>query len=167
MYAGGYAAAGSGYAAAGSVQGTVPGQNDLAMWFQAVDQDRSGRITSEELRMALVNGNNTNFSSEACRMLVKMFDTAGSGTVDFPQFQQLFQFVNQWKMSFQAYDRDRSGSIDAQELQQAFGQMGYRFSEATISAIISKYDTTGAKQRVPFDGFIIACVHIHKLTGLS
>ena len=35
-------------------------------WFQAVDQDRSGHINALELQRALVNGNMSQFSEEAC-----------------------------------------------------------------------------------------------------
>ncbi len=42
----------------------------IAQWFNAVDQDRSGQITADELKKALVNGNWSNFSEEACRMMI-------------------------------------------------------------------------------------------------
>jgi len=42
----------------------------VQQWFNAVDQDRSGQITAGELSKALVNGNWSNFSEEACRMMI-------------------------------------------------------------------------------------------------
>ena len=42
----------------------------MQQWFNAVDQDRSGQITAAELSKALVNGNWSNFSEEACRMMI-------------------------------------------------------------------------------------------------
>ena len=39
-------------------------------WFNAVDQDRSGQISAQELQKALVNGNWSNFSEEACRLMI-------------------------------------------------------------------------------------------------
>ncbi len=55
--------------------GGYPGQQpqvdpNVSQWFNAVDQDRSGTITAAELQKALVNGNWTNFSEEACRMMI-------------------------------------------------------------------------------------------------
>ena len=50
----------------------APGQVDpnIAGWFHAVDQDKSGQITAPELQKALVNGNWSHFSEEACRMMI-------------------------------------------------------------------------------------------------
>ena len=42
----------------------------VQQWFNAVDSDRSGQIEAKELQKALVNGNWSNFSEEACRMMI-------------------------------------------------------------------------------------------------
>ena len=56
-------------------QGGYPGAQpavapQIQQWFNAVDQDRSGQITAQELQKALVNGNWSNFSEEACRLMI-------------------------------------------------------------------------------------------------
>ena len=43
---------------------------NVASWFRAVDQDNSGQITAAELKRALVNGNWSNFSEEACKLMI-------------------------------------------------------------------------------------------------
>ena len=43
---------------------------NVAQWFNAVDQDKSGQITAPELAKALVNGNWSHFSEEACWMMI-------------------------------------------------------------------------------------------------
>lgn len=43
---------------------------NVASWFRAVDQDNSGQITASELKRALVNGNWSNFSEEACKLMI-------------------------------------------------------------------------------------------------
>ena len=47
-----------------------------------------------------------------------MFDKNASGTIDLNEFQQLFNYINQWKGVFQSFDKDRSGKIEQQELMQ-------------------------------------------------
>lgn len=43
--------------------------------FQAVDQDHSGKISANELQLALLNGNFSPFNPETCRLMIGMFDT--------------------------------------------------------------------------------------------
>lgn len=47
-----------------------------------------------------------------------MFDTQKSGSVDIHQFAKLFEYINQWLNIFRTYDRNGSGQIDDQELNQ-------------------------------------------------
>ena len=55
--------------------GGAPGGIDpqVAQWFQTVDVDRSGRITSKELQQALVNANWQQFNPETCRLMIGSF----------------------------------------------------------------------------------------------
>merc|ERR1711963_535350 len=104
-------------------QGGYPGAQpavapQIQQWFNAVDQDRSGQITAQELQKALVNGNWSNFSEEACRLMIDIYDNDRTGTIDIREFQQLFQSINQWKGTFEGFDRDRSGKIEQNELEQ-------------------------------------------------
>lgn len=131
-------------------------------WFQAVDTDRSGKISASELRAALSNGNWTMFSMEVCKLMIGMFDRDLSGTIDIGEFQQLYTYINKWVGIFRTYDRDQSGSIEHQELIQAFQQMGYRLSPDFIHFVISKYNPTSRK--LTLDAFIESCVRIQRLT---
>ena len=45
-----------------------------------------------------------------------MFDTNHSGQIDLNEFQALWNYIFQWKGVFDGFDRDRSGAIDANEL---------------------------------------------------
>lgn len=47
-----------------------------------------------------------------------MFDTQNTGAVDIHQFEKLFAYVNQWLNVFKTYDRNGSGLVDDQELNQ-------------------------------------------------
>jgi len=159
--------AGGGYG--GAPQGQAPGypsggpavDAQVQQWFNAVDQDRSGRIDAKELQRALVNGNWSHFSEEACRMMIDMFDRTRSGQINVQDFANLFSYINQWKGLFESIDRDRSGYIEQAELTQAFQQMGYRFSPTFVQNLLAKYDR---QRRLTLDNFIVACVNIKRLT---
>lgn len=47
-----------------------------------------------------------------------MFDTSNGGSVDIHQFNKMFEYINQWLNIFKTYDRNTSGLIDDQELNQ-------------------------------------------------
>jgi len=146
--------------------GYPPGQAavnpQVQQWFNAVDTDRSGQIDFKELQRALVNGNWSNFSEEACRMMVDMFDRDRTGQINLQEFSSLFNYINQWKSLFESIDKDRSGFIEHSELTQAFNQMGYRFTPTFIQNVLAKYDSR--TRRLTLDNFIVVCVNIKRLT---
>jgi len=143
--------------------GAPPGVDpNIASWFRAVDSDNSGQISAEELKRALVNGNWSHFSEEACRMMIDMYDANNSGSIDLNEFNALFDCINKWKGVFESYDQDRSGRIEEAELTRAFQQMGYRFSPTFVQNILAKYDSK--TRRMTLDNFIVCCVQIKRLT---
>ncbi|XP_034252980.1 uncharacterized protein LOC117652290 isoform X2 [Thrips palmi] len=146
----------------------------VQQWFNAVDRDRSGKISAKELQAALVNGQGKNFSDQACNLMIGMFDVDESGmfdkdksgTIDINEFQQLYNYVNQWLGTFRSYDRDQSGHIEEPELAQAFQQMGFRFTPEFIKFLITKSDMQD-HAKISVDQFIVLCVQIQRFTDNS
>jgi len=161
---GGYpgAPAQAGYSAPGGYAQQPQVDPSVAQWFSAVDTDRSGQISATELQRALVNGNWSHFSEEACRMMIEMFDRRRAGTINITEFSELFKYINQWKATFEGIDKDRSGYIEFNELTQAFQQMGYRFTPTFVQNLLAKYDSR--TRRLTLDNFIVTCVQIKRLT---
>ena len=135
---------------------------NTANWFNAVDADRSGEITAKEIQKALVNVDCSEFSDEACRMMIDLFGKRNPGAVNINEFSNLFQFINQWKATFERFDSNKNGFIEFNELVQAFQQMGYRFTPMFVQNLIAKYDSR--TKRLTLDDFIIVSVHIQSLT---
>lgn len=130
---GGYpgGAPGGGYPPAGGAGGYPPApapqvDPNVAQWFRAVDQDNSGHIDAKELGQALANGDMSMFSEEACRMMINMFDTNMTGTIDINEFGKLFEYINQWKGMFENFDRSKQGTLGQDDLSAALQSMGYR-----------------------------------------
>lgn len=48
--------------------------------------------------------------------MAEMFDREKKGTINIHEFGALFGYINQWKGTFEGYDRDRSGYIEQNEL---------------------------------------------------
>jgi len=131
-------------------------------WFNAVDTDRSGQIDALELQQALVNGNMSKFSEEACRMMIDMFDMDKTGQINSGEFGSLFSFINQWKGMFEGLDQSRVGTLGMEEFTRAIEQMGYRFSPTFVGNLLNKYSPR--EKRITLDNFIVASVQIKRLT---
>jgi EF hand len=73
----GYPGAGGGHPGApGGYPGGHPGVSpEIQGWFNAVDVDKSGKISAKELQAALVNGQGKSFSDTACSLMIGMFFT--------------------------------------------------------------------------------------------
>lgn len=114
-----------------------------------------------------------------------MFDPQNTGQLDIHQFSKLFEYINQWLNIFKTYDRNGSGQIDDQELNQgkyiakfctnefqlirkcffviflAFSQMGFNFSPNFTKNLTNK---SHDHKEVSVDEFIVLCVTIQRLT---
>ncbi|GAA6010158.1 hypothetical protein JCM11491_005368 [Sporobolomyces phaffii] len=170
-----------GYPPPGS-QGGPSGEPPLRAWFDAVDLDRSGYITQVELKQALVNGDWQPFDDETVRMLLRIFDVDGSGTIGFSEFQGLWNYIKEWQSVFRQFDRDRSGTIEPQELANALSTFGYNLSPQIIQLLQQKYNPSTAVHKpnqgytsnyarppadprgITFDRFVRCCVTVRQLS---
>jgi Ca2+-binding EF-hand superfamily protein len=137
--------------------------SELWGWFQSVDADHSGKISAAELQQALVNGNWTHFNPETCRLLIGMFDSNRDGTIDVYEFSALWKYIQDWRQCFDRFDKDKSGTIDASELQQALSSFGFRLSLEFCSLCTRVFDR-GDSRSMKFDDFIQCCVMLRSLT---
>ncbi|KAH6941472.1 hypothetical protein HPB50_018740 [Hyalomma asiaticum] len=136
----------------------------LRQIFYKVDKDRSGRVDAVELQQCLSNGTWKPFNPETVRMMMKMFDRSGTGTVSFDEFVSLWNYINDWLRCFQDFDKDRSGSIDRNELRDALRSFGYRLSDEAVGLLLMKYDRE-RKGSINFDDYILCCITLQTFTN--
>jgi len=150
--------------------GPPPGADpQLWQWFSAVASDRSGSISLTELQTALINGNWTSFDLDTVKMLMGIFDTDRSGTINYTEFAGLWKYISDWQNVFRHFDRDRSGSIEGRELAEALRSFGYNLSPPLLTLIEHKYASAlstgyGPPPGITFDRFVRACVVVKTLT---
>nr|XP_056703083.1 peflin isoform X2 [Euleptes europaea] len=161
-----YGAPQPGHYGAGGPGGGVPSGVDpeAFSWFQSVDCDHSGYISTKELRQALVNSNWSAFNDETCLMMMNMFDKTKSGRIDLYGFSALWRFIQQWRNLFQQYDRDQSGCINCNELHQALSQMGYNLSPQFSQLLLSRYSQKATGPGIHLDRFIQICTLLQSMT---
>ncbi|XP_077979531.1 sorcin-like isoform X2 [Glandiceps talaboti] len=160
----GYGGGQPGYGGYGGGPPAPPGVDpQLWSWFKVVDVDGNGKITADELRQVLLNGNWSPFNSETCRLMIGMFDRNQDGTIDINEFAALWKYIQDWKQCFDKFDQDRSGNIDAGELNNAFKTFGYNLSMDFCRLVVARFDRK-SMNTINFDDFIQCCVMLRSLT---
>ncbi|XP_076136796.1 sorcin [Alosa pseudoharengus] len=148
--------------------GGFPGQQQdpLYGYFTAV-AGQDGQISAEELQQCLTQANFSGgykpFNLETCRLMISMLDRDMSCTMGFNEFKELWMVLNGWKQHFTSIDRDQSGTVDSQEMNQAVTSMGYRLSPQAMNSIVKRYSSHG---KITFDDYVACCVRLRSLTDL-
>ena len=116
----------------------APGGQTKA-WFDAVDQDHSGKISDKELVAALSNAGMA-FSRETASRMIRMFDRQGDGQINFQEFTQLHQFITSMTNAFRQRDRSGDGLLEGNEVRAALRDSGYMIAEPTFQLMMRKFD---------------------------
>ncbi|XP_039593344.1 sorcin isoform X1 [Polypterus senegalus] len=141
-----------------------PQQDPLFGFFSSV-AGQDGQIDAEELQKCLTQANFTGtskpFNLETCRLMISMLDRDMTGTMGFNEFKELCNVINAWRGNFMSMDKDRSGTVDAQEMQQAITLMGFRLSPQAMNIIVKRYSLNG---KIGFDDYMACCIRLRTLT---
>eukprot|EP01059_Diplonema_ambulator_P030344 TRINITY_DN515_c1_g1_i1.p1 TRINITY_DN515_c1_g1~~TRINITY_DN515_c1_g1_i1.p1 ORF type:complete len:177 (+),score=33.10 TRINITY_DN515_c1_g1_i1:57-587(+) len=114
-------------------------QQQLINWFNYVDKDRSGAVDVKELQQALMQAG-LRFSLMSCNMLLRLFDSTQTGTVNFQEFSNLYGWIQQKQMSYMQFDTDRNGYLDLREIHQALFHAGYNLDQYAFYSAVRAYD---------------------------
>lgn len=125
----------------------------------------SGHLTEKELRAALVNGDWSSFDQHTVKMMIRMFDTDRSGTINFEEFCGLWGFLAAWRSLFDRFDADRSGNISLDEYTNALVAFGYRLSGQFVETLFRTYDKRG-EGAISFDLFVQSCISLKRMTDV-
>ena len=127
--------------------------------FDIFDVDGGGTITAEELGevMKSLGQKPTRAQLEA---MVREIDADGDGAIDFPEFlTMMLRKMNEGDPErelrdvFTVFDKDKSGTISADELKSVMKVIGEKLTEQEIEDAIRLADTTGDGE-VDYDEFI-------------
>jgi len=132
----------------------------LQNWFEAVNQDKSGKITAEQLGSALSAGGET-FNSQTVQNMIQMFDRNSQGTIDFLEFTYLFAYIKAMRQSFESYTGMKpNGLLDKTGVDRALTDARYRFANnRSLLILCSKFDKKN-KGMISFENFLEIGVYL-------
>jgi Ca2+-binding EF-hand superfamily protein len=71
--------------------------------------------------------------------MISMLDVDKNGTLDFEEFKVLLSTITSWKRMFTKYDKDRSGTLERNEITQAIRGLGYDLSLGNINILFNRF----------------------------
>ncbi|KAE8691663.1 Calcium-dependent protein kinase 17 [Hibiscus syriacus] len=129
----------------------------LKEMFKGMDTDNSGTITLEELRQGLAK-QGTKLSEYEVKQLMEAADADGNGTIDYDEFITATMHMNRMDReehlyhAFQHFDKDNSGFITTEELEQALREYGMHDGR-DLKEILTDVDTDN-DGRIDYDEFV-------------
>ncbi|KAF7815613.1 calcium-dependent protein kinase 17-like [Senna tora] len=129
----------------------------LKEMFRSMDTDNSGTITIEELRHGLTKPG-TKLSEQEVEQLMEAADADGNGLIDYDEFITATMHLNRMNKeehlyaAFQYFDKDNSGFITKEELEQALREFNMNDGR-DINEVISEIDADN-DGRIDYEEFV-------------
>ncbi|GKV26279.1 hypothetical protein SLEP1_g35612 [Rubroshorea leprosula] len=129
----------------------------LKEMFKGIDTDNSGTITLEELKQGLAK-QGTKLTEYEVKQLMEAADADGNGTIDYDEFITATMHLNRMDKedhlytAFQHFDKDNSGYITNEELEQALREYGL-LDGKELKEILSEVDSDN-DGRINYDEFV-------------
>jgi len=135
----------------------------ITSWYYSVDADRSGTLDINEIGRALQQAQ-LNYSYPTLQKIMLIFDLDKSGNINPNEFVCMYQYLCTVKTSFEAYDRDRSGTLNWLELSGALGMLQLNLSPQAINTLITKFDAQRTGQ-INLEGYTNLCLLLASLNS--
>ncbi|XP_061566510.1 calpain-1 catalytic subunit [Cololabis saira] len=101
------------------------------------------------------------FTKEACRSMVNLMDTDGSGKLGLTEFHVLWEKVKRYLTIFRQFDLDKSGTMSSYEMRMALESAGFKLTNHLFQLIILRY--TEEDMAVDFDNFVTCLVRLETM----
>uniref|UniRef100_A0A3P8UI59 Calpain-1 catalytic subunit n=1 Tax=Cynoglossus semilaevis TaxID=244447 RepID=A0A3P8UI59_CYNSE len=101
------------------------------------------------------------FTKEACRSMINLMDTDGSGKLGLTEFHVLWEKIKRYLTIFRQFDLDKSGTMSSYEMRMALESAGFKLTNHLFQLIILRY--TEADMAVDFDNFVTCLVRLETM----
>ncbi|ESN90011.1 hypothetical protein HELRODRAFT_91150, partial [Helobdella robusta] len=126
--------------------------------FALFDKDGDGSITASELKTVLKSLGH-NVSDDECKKMIKKVDRDGNGLIDMNEFMEMMgsrleapiEKSTEFRLLFNAFDKDNSGYIDKSELKRTMKNVGMNLSKKDVDNMMK---TAGVqnKDKIFYEG---------------
>ena len=115
----------------------------IAKLWQRLDIGDEGQIDIKGLKKGLRKIDHPLKNADALlHDVLKVVDTSGDGQIQYNEFRVFIEHAERELFQlFDNIDRDRNGSLDKDELQQAFARSGVVVSKAKLDQFFDEIDT--------------------------
>ncbi|AAW40618.2 calcium-binding protein, putative [Cryptococcus deneoformans JEC21] len=144
---------------------------ELQNMFRQFDSSQSGQLHAYDLQRLLAKDARMEAREDAVKMLMNIFDTDRSGSINFQEFEGLYRYIQDWHGIFRRFDRDNSGLIDRLELSNALQGFGFSLPPELVAKLVKRFtppstlgQTVAARPGISFDRFLLACVTVKHYT---
>lgn len=101
------------------------------------------------------------FTQEACRSMINLMDTDGSGKLGLTEFHVLWEKIKRYLTIFRQFDLDKSGTMSSYEMRMALESAGFKLTNHLFQLIILRY--TEEDLSVDFDNFVTCLVRLETM----
>ncbi|TDG99655.1 hypothetical protein EPR50_G00196020 [Perca flavescens] len=101
------------------------------------------------------------FTKEACRSMISLMDTDGSGKLGLTEFHVLWEKIKRYLTIFRQFDVDKSGTMSSYEMRMALDSAGFKLTNHLFQLIILRY--TEADLTLDFDNFVTCLVRLETM----
>ncbi|KAI5081987.1 hypothetical protein GOP47_0001730 [Adiantum capillus-veneris] len=138
-------------------------EEDLRIFFQAVDTDNSGSINETELQEALSAGN-LRFNRSVIAQMIKMYDRDQSGSMSYEEFVSLHKFLSVVQNSYAKYARDRN-FLELNDVYLALQETGYSLDQPAFYTACQSFDPNKLG-KFRLDDYISLCIFLQSARNL-
>uniref|UniRef100_A0A671SEI6 Calpain-1 catalytic subunit n=1 Tax=Sinocyclocheilus anshuiensis TaxID=1608454 RepID=A0A671SEI6_9TELE len=101
------------------------------------------------------------FDKEACRGMINLMDTTGTGKLGLTDFHVLWEKIKRYLAVFRKFDLDKSGTMSSYEMRLALESAGFKLTNNLFQLIILRYAKPDLN--VDFDSFVSCLIRLETM----
>uniref|UniRef100_A0A673G3A7 Calpain-1 catalytic subunit n=1 Tax=Sinocyclocheilus rhinocerous TaxID=307959 RepID=A0A673G3A7_9TELE len=155
-----------------SEKASVLQESDIDEGFKALFAKLAGPVRQQEAPTDVQNAlmivlltdkdiKTDGFDKEACRGMINLMDTTGTGKLGLTDFHVLWEKIKRYLAVFRKFDLDKSGTMSSYEMRLALESAGFKLTNNLFQLIILRYAKPDLN--VDFDSFVSCLIRLETM----